>query len=459
MGDKIEIGDISNSENFAVGSDSRVNVQQQETGHPNTAVPTTESTEAVSSKIPSLPQPTIGIVTALPKEYVAMQAVLQSPKEFNLTGGGAGRRYLLGHIPSTTGGSHIVALTLAGMGNNGAATRGTLLLEHFPTIQSIIMVGIAGGVPNPNKAEDHVRLGDIVISNQGGVVQYDFDKELVDKIIHRHAPRPPSALLLEAVELLETKRLTGARPWLTFIDTVSEQLNITRPADALDVLADSNNPEQVRPHPVDPDRLAGCPRIHLGPIASANKLLKNPLKRDQLRDQFGVKAVEMEASGIADATWNREAGYLVVRGICDYCDANKGDDWQAYAAVVAAAYTRSLLESMPEMSSVTSSGNSPKLIPTLEPLTSFQAIYQRLEARSEDEDVDKNEVIELIQYLEAEVPKENQANPKKVERWLLELYEIAPDIFTATLTYLRSPEANLSPILHYVVETVQERVK
>jgi len=55
----------------------------------------------------------------------------------------------------------------------------------------------------------------------------------------------------------------------------------------------------------------------------------------------------MEASGIADATWTHKIGYLVIRGICDYCDSHKNDDWQQYAAVVAAAYTRALIESMP----------------------------------------------------------------------------------------------------------------
>ncbi len=56
----------------------------------------------------------------------------------------------------------------------------------------------------------------------------------------------------------------------------------------------------------------------------------------------------MEGAGIADATWlSDKAGYLVVRGICDYCDSSKGDEWQAYAAAVAAAYTRALLEAIP----------------------------------------------------------------------------------------------------------------
>lgn len=69
-------------------------------------------------------------------------------------------------------------------------------------------------------------------------------------------------------------------------------------------------------------------------------------KRDALRDKFGVRAVEMEGSGIADATWSHEKGYLAIRGICDYCDAHKNDAWQEYAAAVAAGYTRALLESI-----------------------------------------------------------------------------------------------------------------
>jgi len=56
--------------------------------------------------------------------------------------------------------------------------------------------------------------------------------------------------------------------------------------------------------------------------------------------------VEMEGSGIADATWNAGQHYLIIRGICDYCDENKNDLWQGYAAVAAAAYTRALISSM-----------------------------------------------------------------------------------------------------------------
>jgi nucleoside phosphorylase len=113
------------------------------------------------------------------------------------------------------------------------------------------------------------------------------------------------------------------------------------------VLVDTSDPPQPIAHPRDSKRKRGQPRIFIGPIASANKLLKSASERDELRDRFGVKAVEMEGSGIADAAWSLEKNYFVIRGICDYCDGNKNDEWQMYAAVVAAAYTRALLESIP----------------------------------------------------------------------------------------------------------------
>jgi hypothetical protein len=55
----------------------------------------------------------------------------------------------------------------------------------------------------------------------------------------------------------------------------------------------------------------------------------------------------MEAAGVADSTWDFGVSYLVIRGICDYCDVNKADTWQEYAAVAAAGYTCALLQSLP----------------------------------------------------------------------------------------------------------------
>jgi nucleoside phosphorylase len=37
----------------------------------------------------------------------------------------------------------------------------------------------------------------------------------------------------------------------------------------------------------------------------------------------------------------------VIRGICDYCDSHKSNEWQEYAALTAAAYSKALLSIVP----------------------------------------------------------------------------------------------------------------
>ncbi|WP_437287502.1 phosphorylase family protein [Sorangium sp. So ce406] len=299
-----------------------------------------EQAEALAKRV------RVGIVTALPEERAAMLAMFERTYHWSFAGQGAGLVYDLGVLPAHGGGCHVVALALAGMGNNVAAARGTLLLTHFPEVEAILMTGIAGGVPSPSHADDHVRLGDVVVSGERGVIQYDFVKKTRRVTEVRASPRPPHARLLEAVRLLESDALAGARPWEGHVERAKHLEGAARPEAARDVLLASQKPFERVEHPVDRKRTDGQPRIFKGPIASGNVLLKEPVWRDRLRTQHGAKAVEMEGSGIADATWEHGVGYLVVRGICDYCDKNKNDDWHMYAAVVAAAYTRAVLGRM-----------------------------------------------------------------------------------------------------------------
>jgi nucleoside phosphorylase len=84
------------------------------------------------------------------------------------------------------------------------------------------------------------------------------------------------------------------------------------------------------------------PQIHYGTIGSGNAVIKDGVKRDQLRKDLGVLCVEMEAAGLMD-----EFSCLVIRGICDYADSHKNKRWQPYAAATAAAYTKELLSIIP----------------------------------------------------------------------------------------------------------------
>jgi len=297
--------------------------------------------------------PTIGIITALPMETKAVSLFLQNQFEIEIVGPGAGRRFRIGAFPATGQGKHRVVLYEAGKGNNSAARRAGRLLGYFPTIHYILMVGIAGAVPNVEVPSDHVRLGDIVISNQSGVIQFDFGAQSRDfgknksaKWEPRFYPRPPNAYLLESATRL-INDFQDQHPWENFLLEGERQSGWKRPSSEMDILIDWKTGNRLE-HPSDPARRTGVPRPFLGPIASSNTLLRDPRLRDNLRDQYGIKAVEMEASGIADTTWEHEVGYIVVRGTCDYCDENKGDDWQRNAALNAAAFARALLEQLTE---------------------------------------------------------------------------------------------------------------
>ncbi|KAJ9413554.1 nucleoside phosphorylase domain-containing protein [Fusarium oxysporum] len=86
------------------------------------------------------------------------------------------------------------------------------------------------------------------------------------------------------------------------------------------------------------------PEIHYGVIASGNKLIKDAATRDSLLEDIGHRClcVEMEAAGLMN-----RFPCLVIRGICDYADSHKNDQWHGYAAATAAAFAVELLEYVP----------------------------------------------------------------------------------------------------------------
>ena len=296
--------------------------------------------------MPELSDATIGILTALPYEYAAVCGVLGLTQDIASPPVNKTRQtYKIGEIQSRYGGTHVVvAALLPKMGNNLAASCTTLLTEHCINLDSIVMCGIAGAVPNMEKVDDHVRLGDIVVSNEKGVVQYDFIKQHKDFEEHRHSNNQPSAQLLSATRILQADAEVGDWRWKESLERFisSAGTNWQRPGSEKDILNEGNGV-----HPEDPQRNQIASRVFYGPIASANKVLTDPEVRNKLRDSFQVKAVEMEGSGVSDATWVSGRGYIVIRGICDYCNPDKADGWHHYAAAIAAAYTRSLIESVP----------------------------------------------------------------------------------------------------------------
>lgn len=69
--------------------------------------------------------------------------------------------------------------------------------------------------------------------------------------------------------------------------------------------------------------------VHYGNIASGNSVLKDAIMQDRFsRDpELKVLCFEMEAAGLMS-----NIPCLIVRGICDYCDSHKNDDWRKRAS-------------------------------------------------------------------------------------------------------------------------------
>lgn len=285
-----------------------------------------------------------GIVAALPKEFAAVRAMLDDSRPCRIEGDP--NDYAIGTIAALDGsGSHWIALVmLKETGAGSAASTVANLLRSFKNVRDVLMVGIAGGVPHPSKSADHVRLGDVVVSSDG-VVQYvgAVGGANAGLPIRYHAAKP-SAFLVGKVNMIEADMLGGRRPWENHFTRCDGLESATRPDDSTDILSSTEPTRGPIPHPTDPSRRAGLPRIHRGRIATTHAVLRDAKIRDELRDAAGIKAVEMEGSGIADGAWLANQRYMIIRGICDYCDWKKGDLWQGYAAVAAAAYTRALLE-------------------------------------------------------------------------------------------------------------------
>ncbi|MCP4698967.1 MAG: 5'-methylthioadenosine/S-adenosylhomocysteine nucleosidase [Gammaproteobacteria bacterium] len=96
-----------------------------------------------------------------------------------------------------------------------------------------------------------------------------------------------------------------------------------------------------------PERL---PKIFYSPIASGEKVIAETGFAKALKNMHAkMAATEMESGGVASAALKagKQTGFMAIRSISDFADANKNDEWQDYAAHCAAAWTFAFLRSGP----------------------------------------------------------------------------------------------------------------
>ncbi|KAE8155002.1 hypothetical protein BDV25DRAFT_170327 [Aspergillus avenaceus] len=302
----------------------------------------------------------IGWICALPDELNAAMCMLDkrhpSPNELPQRDEGT---YTLGEIDG-----HNVVITVLPSGEYGipaAACVGRDLVRSFPNVRLGLMVGVGGGVPTNHD----IRLGDVVVGNPEGVdsglFQYNYGKALQDGRFDYtgHLDKPPVALRTAVAQLRANHAVI-----LPFHRAVEEKYNkvkrylnlFPKPADDLLYQSHIAHPsgkvgscretcgteiDVLRERDIRITDIDDDPKIHYGLIASGNSLIKDAVLRDQLAAEKDVLCFEMEAAGLAN-----HFPCLVVRGICDYADSHKNNDWQPYAAFTAAVYARELLKIM-----------------------------------------------------------------------------------------------------------------
>ena len=212
-----------------------------------------------------------------------------------------------------------------------------------------------------------IRLGDIIVSSprngKGGVLQYDFGKTIQGQGFQNTGfLNQPPMLLRTAMSGLEAQYESDGHKFEEAIESIFEKKPRLRKKYKRPDLSSDRLYHSGVVHPANNE--ASCavvcgddisnmvsrpartkdednPAIHYGLIASANQLMKDASVRDTLAAEKDVLCFEMEAAGLMN-----HFPCLVIRGICDYSDSHKNKEWQGYAAMAAAAYTRDLLYSI-----------------------------------------------------------------------------------------------------------------
>ncbi|KAF4549286.1 Hypothetical protein D9617_22g066310 [Elsinoe fawcettii] len=291
----------------------------------------------------------IAIVCALPLEATAIQDVLDHVYKGDESFGkdpDDENSYTCG----TIGEHNVVLAHMPDMGEISAATVASSMKLSFKKIHLAIIAGICGGVPRPVDSAP-IFLGDLIVSNL--VVQYDFGrlypagfqrKDRLADALGRQGPQIRGFLSMLSTSI-HYEDLSG------FLVAALKAAHTRRP-EVTDVI------RRTRTDPETSTTLGShVPRIHFGTMGSGNTVMKSGIDRDNAARDHGFIAMEMEGAG----AWDSFPSCLIVKGVCDYADSHKQKGWQQYAAAVAAAGIKALLQQwyLSKTSLVTVQDNKP----------------------------------------------------------------------------------------------------
>lgn len=351
------------------------------------------SADAKASRPTSRDEFEIAIVCALNVEYNAVSLFVDEfwdGKSGSSYGKAAGdpNLYRTGRI----GKANVVLVLLSDMGKASSASSTTSLAMSYCGLKLMLLTGICGGVPR-TRAIPELLLGDVVISNS--VIQHDLGRQFPDQFAMKDGAADmlgrPQRNIRNLVSIVDTsleRKAIEERTDHFLWQLQQEGAEYEYPGADKDQLFEASfrhkhrgpsKPEDsclchqsdagckdsrgisceklgcldTDEHLVSRERLktkqimesAGRPRdaqspsIFVGPFGSGDTVLKSAEDRDEMAEEYGIVAFEMEGAGAWDVI-----PCIVIKGVCDYADSHKNKSWQAFASATAASAMRALLE-------------------------------------------------------------------------------------------------------------------
>jgi nucleoside phosphorylase len=259
--------------------------------------------------------------------------------------------YMAGDI---NGHNVIIATFPAGhdYGVGSAAALASQVKKSFPNLWFGLLVGVAAGLPNLSRVPPRdIRLGDVLVGvgegESAGLVSYGLGKETSNgfELLRHGAQAKTETVVRSAIGSIKALTPMYGNAFLPYYESIRDRKHSNgtfvdpgQDEDQLYQTVIEENRPVIKLVERTPRSILERTKVWYGPIGSGDRLMKNAQKRDELRDQFNLIGLEMEAAGTMNAI---PVG--VIRGVCDYGDAQKCKDWQPYAAAMAAAYAKALL--------------------------------------------------------------------------------------------------------------------
>ncbi|KAL4907652.1 hypothetical protein BDW74DRAFT_147925 [Aspergillus multicolor] len=305
----------------------------------------------------------VAIVCALPEATDAVRYLLDKVFDERSAKLGKAERDPNVYNNGRMGRHNVVVCQIYDVGKAAASGVISSMWASYTNIEIVLLVGICDGLPSSREEKRQRGFGDVIISDS--MMEYDRGKYLVHEIeskTHVKGHNREVATLLRTLKSEIDCMVFEQRLAANLASLQREHTGYERPHS----LASSHQQRQlVSRESKDKGKATGTElvavncaagatdedpefskqsikngvQLHIGRFASGDMVLKAAEKRDELARKHDAIGFEMEAPGL----WDFTVPCLVIKGISDFADSNKNDEWRKFSCATGAAAAKTFL--------------------------------------------------------------------------------------------------------------------